>query len=356
MGKGEGGSEAGAGAGEGGKILAGGFSPSLCRRLTECVAALAALEKISSPIIPYIAAWREEEKIIWYEYVGARFLSLLGCGRGELDEVFRQSIVDRRLYRYGERESKVEEEIVTRAELRGDQAGLREEVKKAGAVEFVYQLALPGGKTVWLKDQANIEVFAADRICLSIGCLTEVTKEMEQKDLLEKIGYFDELTKLPKRTILQRIIEMNIGNLHRGHIHDFVFLLLDLDHFKAVNDHHGHQAGDQVLVTLAEVMRATKRHEDEIGRYGGEEFYGFSIGGLQNGLLFAERLRLAVANTEFLFNGERIPVTVSIGLVAASQLAGAGKITVEELVRVADRRLYVAKEEGRNRVVGEGPL
>ena len=116
-------------AGAGGKILAGGFSQRLGRRLTECVAALAAVEKISSPIIPSIAAWREHEKIIWYEYVGARFLALLGCERGEIDEVFRQSIVDRRLYRYAERESKVEEEIVTRAELRGHQAGLREEVE-----------------------------------------------------------------------------------------------------------------------------------------------------------------------------------------------------------------------------------
>jgi diguanylate cyclase (GGDEF)-like protein len=341
-------------AGSGGRILAGGFSQRLCRRLMECVAALAALEKISSPIVPYIAAWREHENIIWYEYVGARFLTLLGCGREEVDEVFRQSIVDRRLYRYTERESKVEEEIVTRTVLLGAKAGLREEVKKAGAVEFVYQLALPGGKRFWLKDQANIEVFVEDQICLSIGCLTEVTKEMEQKDLLEKIGYFDELTKLPKRTILQRIIEMNIGNLQRGHINDFVFLLLDLDHFKAVNDTHGHQAGDQVLVGFAEVMRATKRHEDEIGRYGGEEFYGFSIGGLKNGLQFAERLRLAVANTNFTVNRERIPVTVSVGLVAASQLAGLGKVSVEELVRVADRRLYVAKEEGRNRVVSRG--
>lgn len=340
--------------GPGGKILAGGFSQRLCQRLTECVVAMAALEKISSPIVPYIAAWREHEKIIWYEYVGARFLALLDCDRGEIDEVFRQSIIDRRLYRYADRESKVEEEIVTRDELRGDRAGLREAVKKAGAVEFVYQLALPAGKTIWLKDQANIEVFVEDQICLSIGCLTEVTKEMEQKDLLEKIGYFDELTKLPKRTILQRILEMNIGNLQRGHINDFVFMLLDLDHFKAVNDIHGHQAGDQVLVGFAEVMRATKRHEDEIGRYGGEEFYGFSIGGLKNGIQFAERLRQAVANTDFFFNRERIPVTVSVGLVAASQLAGVQEISVEELVRVADRRLYVAKEEGRNRVIFRG--
>ncbi|MBU0663083.1 MAG: GGDEF domain-containing protein [Proteobacteria bacterium] len=339
----------------GGKILNGGFSAKLRRRLTECITALEALDKISSPIIPYIAAWCGDGKILWYEYVGKRFLTLLNCQRSEIAEVFQQSIVDRRLYRYGDRETKVEEEIVTRAELLGDQSDLREKVKREGVVEFIYQLALPGEKTIWLKDQAMIEVFADDEICLSIGCLTEVTKEMEQKDLLEKIGYFDELTKLPKRSIMQRIIEINIGNLHRGHINDFVFMMLDLDHFKTVNDTHGHQAGDLVLVSLAKVMRSTKRQEDEIGRYGGEEFYGFSSGDLKNGLQFAERLRLAVAATDFVYNQQRIPVTVSIGLVAASQLARVGKITVEELIRVADQRLYVAKQGGRNRVVGEDP-
>jgi diguanylate cyclase (GGDEF)-like protein len=338
-----------------GKILNGGFSTKLCRRLTTYLTTLVALDKMCSPIIPYIAAWRGDGKIIWYEYVGTRFLTLLNCQRSEVAEVFRQSIVDRRLYRYVEQEFKIEEDIVTREELRGHQCGLREEVKKEGVVECIYQLALPGEKTIWLKDQAMIEIFAGDEICLSIGCLTEVTKEMKQKNLLEKFGYFDELTKLPKRSIMQRIIEMNIGNLHRGYISDFVFLLLDIDHFKAVNDTYGHQAGDHVLVSLAEVMCSTKRQEDEVGRYGGDEFYAFSIGCLKNGLQFAERLRLAVEATDFIYNQQRIPVTISIGLVAASQLAEVGKITMEELVRVADRRLYVAKKGGRDRVVGEDP-
>ncbi|MBU1567524.1 MAG: GGDEF domain-containing protein [Proteobacteria bacterium] len=338
-----------------GEILSGGFSTKLCRRITECLTTLKALDKICSPIIPYIAAWRGDGKIIWYEYVGTRFLNILHCQPSEVAEVFRQSIVDRRLYRYVGQEVKVEEEIVTRDELRGDRCGLRENVKNEGMVECIYQLALPGEKTIWLKDQALIEIFAGDEICLSIGCLTEVTKEMEQRDLLEKFGYFDELTKLPKRSIMQRIIEMNIGNLHRGNIKDFVFLLLDIDHFKVVNDTHGHQAGDQVLIGLAEIMCSTKRQEDEIGRYGGEEFYAFFIGGLKNGMQFAERLRLAIKTNYFVYNQKRIPVTVSIGLVAASQLAEVDKITMEELVRVADRRLYMAKQCGRDRVVGEDP-
>ncbi len=339
-----------------GKILNGGFSTELCRRLTEWRTALLALDKMCLPIIPYIAAWRGEGEIIWYEHVGKRFLTILNCQPSEVAEVFRHRLVDRRLYRYVEQEASVEEEIVTKDELWGDQCALRAMVQNEGAVECIYQLALPTGKkTIWLKDQATIEIFSRDEICLSIGCLTEVTKEMEQKGLLEKFGYFDELTKLPKRSIMQRIIEMNIGNLYRDYIKDFIFVLLDIDHFKEVNDTYGHQAGDQLLQSLAEVMCATKRHEDEIGRYGGDEFYAFSIGGLQNGLHFAERLRLAVEATDFVYNRQPIPVTISIGLVAASQLVEAGKITVEDLVRVADRRLYIAKQGGRNRVVCEDP-
>ncbi|MFH0784192.1 MAG: GGDEF domain-containing protein [Pseudomonadota bacterium] len=340
-----------------GKILNGRFSTNLHQRLTECLVTLVALDKMCLPIIPYIAAWRGDGKIIWYEYVGRRFLALLNCQPSEVAEVFRQSIVDRRLYRFVEQEANVEEEIVTRDELRGGQCGLRQEVQNKGVVECIYHLVLPGtkGKTIWLKDQAKIEIFAGDGICLSVGCLTEVTKEMEQKSLLEKFGYFDDLTKLPKRSIMQRIVEVNIGNLYRGYIKDFVFLLLDIDLFKAVNDTHGHQAGDQILMSLAEVMSATKREEDEIGRYGGEEFYAFSIGGLKDGLQFAERLRLAAEATDFVYNQLRIKVTISIGLVAASQLAKAGKITMEDLIKVADRRLYLAKQRGRNRVVGEDP-
>ncbi|TKB25141.1 GGDEF domain-containing protein [Desulfopila sp. IMCC35006] len=337
-----------------GKILNGGYSAKLCRRLTECLTHLVALDQMCLPIIPYIAAWHGDEKIIWYEHVGKRLLAILDCQPSEVVEVFRKSIVDRRAYRYvGHEEATIEEEIVTRDELRGDQCGLREEVKEEGAVECIYQIALAEKKTIWLKDQATIEIFGDDEICLSLGYLTDVTKEMEQKNLMEKFGYFDDLTKLPKRSIMQRIIEVNIGNFHRGHINDFVFLLLDIDHFKEVNDTYGHLAGDQVLVNLAEVMSGTKRQEDEIGRYGGEEFYAFTVGSLENGLQFAERLRLAVASTDFVYNQQRIPLTVSIGLVVASQLATTGKITVEELVGVADRRLYVAKQGGRNRVVSE---
>jgi diguanylate cyclase (GGDEF)-like protein len=174
---------------------------------------------------------------------------------------------------------------------------------------------------------------------------------MELKDLFEKIGYIDELTRLPKRHILDRIIEVNMSNLHRGNIEDFVLMMIDVDHFKKVNDTYGHLAGDYVLAQLAEMMTSTKRKHDEIGRYGGEEFYGVTIGTISLGLKFAERLRKKVAKGSFVYEGQKIPITISIGLASATQMANPGSFSVDELIFMADKRLYSAKESGRNCVV-----
>ncbi len=331
-----------------GRILLGGYSSALVQRVKDNILSLRALELACVPIIPYISAWRDDGRVIWYEYVGRGFCELLKCSCSEVAEVFRRSIIDRRQYRYVKVEEKVEEEIMTRDELAGFWRGLRDEVKKKGAVDAVYHV-LKGEESVWLKDQAHMEAFPDDGICLSVGFLTDVTKEMELKDLFEKIGYIDELTRLPKRSILDRILEINIGNLQRGNINDFVLVMIDVDNFKLVNDNYGHQAGDYVLANLAEVMKATTRKHDEIGRYGGEEFYGFTVGDLELGRRFAERLRRNVEKTVFEYKGRVIPVTISIGVAAASQ-AGK-KITPEQLIFMADKRLYAAKAKGRNVVV-----
>jgi len=334
-----------------GRLLREDVSQALRRRVLEIVETFAHLEQINALAMPYLSAWREDDRIIWYEYVSPRFACLLGCGIDQAAETFRRAVIDRRVYRYASMERRIQEEILTREEIGGQAKGLRAESRRTGSVDAVYKTELPGERIAWLKDQASIEYFSKDRICLSTGFLVDVSKEMEQKDLIEKIGYFDELTRLPKRSILFRIFEINMGNLLRGHIQDFVFLMIDVDHFKAVNDTYGHQAGDHVLATLAELMQKTKRKEDEIGRYGGEEFYGFSLGGVERGVQFAERLRKNVESTDFLYQGKKIPVTISIGLAAARQAGNIDDLTADQLIKVADRRLYRAKQAGRNRVV-----
>lgn len=80
-----------------GQILHGDFSEELKKRVTECIAAFQAFEKTGVPSIPYIAAWKDEEKAIWYEYVSNRFMGIMKCKRDEVAEVFRNSVVDRRV-------------------------------------------------------------------------------------------------------------------------------------------------------------------------------------------------------------------------------------------------------------------
>ncbi len=123
-------------------------------------------------------------------------------------------------------------------------------------------------------------------------------------------------------------------------------ILLDLDHFKLVNDTHGHLAGDHVLASFAEIVAESIRKEDIFARYGGEEFALISRGlGREAGFQFAERIREAVAEGRYLFEGKAMDVTVSIG-VAALPLESVK--TANELIAAADKALYEAKHCGRN--------
>lgn len=129
----------------------------------------------------------------------------------------------------------------------------------------------------------------------------------------------------------------------------YVFMMLDIDHFKQVNDVHGHAAGDIVLKTLAEVLRKQLRDADIPARYGGEEFAVIlpEINDTAAGQV-AERIRRAVAMTPFqLADSQEISVTVSIGVSSYPKDAD----TPREITNRADRALYTAKEAGRNRVV-----
>lgn len=331
-----------------GKILTGNYSESLKTSLVQILSATKSFEETGTMVIPYVSAWKEAGKVIWYELVGQKLITILNCPPAEVAKAFLESVIDRRAYHYVEFDEKIREEIIPRQQLSGHREGLREEGKQRGVVEAVYKLSLPEDKIIWLKDWALIKTFETDGINLSIGTLTDVTKEMDHKELLERIGYFDELTKLPKRNILYRILEINIGQLQRGHLKNFVFLMMDIDHFKSVNDNYGHQAGDYILSVIAEVMTSIKRKEDEIGRYAGEEFYAITHGNIESGRRFAERLRKKIEKTTFEYESHKIAITISIGVAEARSLE---ELNEEKLIMTADKRLYTAKQRGRNLVV-----
>jgi len=169
-----------------GQILSGSYSDPLKRRIAGCIRYYSGFEETGNPAIPYISAWQEEEKNMWYEFAGKRFVQLMDCPREELAEVFRNSIRERRVYKYLDVDSGIKTEILRPQELSGVRKGLREEGKQKGIVEAVYKIALPGGNIFWLKDQATVEAFEKDKTYLSIGCLTIVSKEMKAEEELVK--------------------------------------------------------------------------------------------------------------------------------------------------------------------------
>jgi diguanylate cyclase (GGDEF)-like protein len=130
--------------------------------------------------------------------------------------------------------------------------------------------------------------------------------------------------------------------------------MLDIDHFKSVNDRFGHQRGDEVLVELARRVTGSVRDIDTFARYGGEEFVLIlPETNLEGGLAVAEKLRLATHRTPFCGedHDDGVPLSVSIGVACFPEHA----TSPEELLRAADEALYEAKLQGRDRVVTAGP-
>lgn len=129
-------------------------------------------------------------------------------------------------------------------------------------------------------------------------------------------------------------------------------VMLDVDHFKRVNDTHGHPAGDAVLREIAARLTRALRIEDVLGRYGGEELLIVARGlALEQGAQLAERMRQLIDSSPVVFEGTSIPVSASFGVAS---LACCATRDASALLAVADARLYAAKHAGRNRVVAQG--
>ena len=134
----------------------------------------------------------------------------------------------------------------------------------------------------------------------------------------------------------------------RRHRSPLSLLMIDIDHFKKINDGHGHPAGDYVLATLGKLLVAAVRVEDVIARYGGEEFAILCRGTPpMSALQLAERLRRGVESYPFVYREKRISVTLSVGIA----LCADSPTAAQQLLAKADEALYEAKRSGRNRAI-----
>jgi diguanylate cyclase (GGDEF)-like protein len=163
---------------------------------------------------------------------------------------------------------------------------------------------------------------------------------------LEDLSRRDFLTPVDNRRALMEALVMEFQRSRR-YQHQFALLFLDVDHFKEINDRHGHVFGDHVLLHVVQSARGIIRPSDIMGRYGGEEFVIGLVECDQSGALqIAERIRLKIALEQITWEHHSTGVTVSIGVVMLSPEID----RVETLVTRADQAMYYAKRRGRNRV------
>ena len=154
-----------------------------------------------------------------------------------------------------------------------------------------------------------------------------------------------------KRYFTERLLsEFQFARRHREPLS---VLLMDLDHFKEINDRHGHVAGDHVLSAFARAVQSSVRNEDVFARYGGEEFTVISRSiSLEDSRRMGERLRATIEALDIQYQGYRIPLTVSVGVAAMPPMTATEPV---DLLDAADRALYWAKTHGRNQVAVYAP-
>jgi diguanylate cyclase (GGDEF)-like protein len=176
-----------------------------------------------------------------------------------------------------------------------------------------------------------------------------------QVEHLRMRAFVDALTGVWNRGALFDLLHREVERAKRSHS-NLSLAILDIDHFKTVNDTYGHPAGDEVLKLLCRRLLGVVRAYDAVGRYGGEEFVVvFPETGVEQASALAERLRRSVEEVPFSLGGAEKTLTVSVGVTSlrasSAGAAPAGEDTVESMLQRADDALYQAKRSGRNRTV-----
>jgi two-component system, cell cycle response regulator len=171
--------------------------------------------------------------------------------------------------------------------------------------------------------------------------------EAQYHEEIYRMTIIDGLTQAHVKRYLLEALEKEIIRARR-HARDLSLIMFDIDHFKKINDVHGHLAGDFVLKELARIVQGRIRRDEVFARYGGEEFsIVLPETNLEGARALADGLREKVEQSHFVFQNENISVTISIGVA----MLGEADRTSQDLIKHADQKLYDAKRGGRNRVV-----
>ena len=186
---------------------------------------------------------------------------------------------------------------------------------------------------------------SADKLSLKVN---EQTLQLKQaKEKAEDEARLDVLTGINNRRAFLEVTNHYISRVNRSAVSNLYMAIIDIDHFKQINDTHGHSAGDKVLTAVAQALKDTIREVDSVSRIGGEEFAIVMESDTQKGVLeLCERLRANIENLISEFDQQKIKVTISIGLSDYQH-----GDTLDQFMQKSDKALYLAKLQGRNQVI-----
>lgn len=211
----------------------------------------------------------------------------------------------------------------------------------------------------WVASEARIALFtsviffSAPHFVFIVAFADLILRQRKQRDLLiEHLSLTDSLTGIANRRAITEFLQEHLTLAQRKQ-RSIALLVADLDHFKQINDRHGHLVGDQALRLSAQCFTQSIRESDRLGRYGGEEFLiVFPQTSLAEATEIAERCRQHLTEIKLYSDTQQpVPLSASFGVYGVAD----GQIDIDSLVRLADQNMYKAKQSGRNRVCAEQP-
>jgi diguanylate cyclase (GGDEF)-like protein len=189
---------------------------------------------------------------------------------------------------------------------------------------------------------------AKEKVALCLPPLAMALRNAISHSQMQQLAALDALTGVYNRRFGDRRIREEFGRAVRVQA-PLSLLMLDIDHFKTVNDAYGHMVGDKVLVAVAQTVMGAIREGDVLVRYGGEEFLCVLPGASRHDVgLVADRIRVLVSDAVVRNSGQELRVTVSVG---TASYPNGSVADAEQLIKLADEAMYEAKATGRNRVV-----
>jgi two-component system cell cycle response regulator len=236
----------------------------------------------------------------------------------------------------------VDRDSVSRRHARVFRNGEQWMVEDLGSTNGSYVNDVPVQRSI-LRDSDFLKIGAAIFKVLS-GAGVEAAYHEE----IYRMTIIDGLTGAHNKRSFLEFLEREIARCAR-HRRPLSLLMFDIDHFKAINDTHGHLTGDYVLKEMSKRLLGRIRREELLARYGGEEFAAVLPETDNAGaMIFGEQIRRLVADEVFEYEGDRFPVTISVGVATVE----GEDVDTTAFIKMADDNLYRAKREGRNKVIG----